>query len=100
MRAEPKVLIGSIRIGFLDTVCRGSFAVVTARVRWWMSDRPVGPLTEIRKALVERYMIDADEAEARALKESMKAMYWAARLPQAGDLRPRRPAQSVGPAAL
>ena len=26
----------------------------------------------------------------------MRAMYWAARLPQAGDLRPRRPAQSVG----
>jgi colicin import membrane protein len=38
---------------------------VTARGRWWKSAAEIKPLTEDRKVLVQRYMIDADEALAR-----------------------------------
>jgi hypothetical protein len=42
--------------------------MMTTRGRWWRSAE-IKPLTEDRKVLVQRYMIDADEAQARQAAE-------------------------------
>jgi hypothetical protein len=44
--------------------------MVTARGRWWKSEAPIEPLTEDRKVLVHRYMIDVEEAQAQPQPEA------------------------------